>query len=330
MSQYEPLGPDDVGTRVSVRRRLTEPSDGPSHSDVLGILEAVSETALVVRTRHDALVTVARAEVTASRRVIDTGVVRPPRTAEGWTDLELEQIAWTGWPGLEQERLGDWVLRAAGGFTGRANSALPIGNSGVSDDDAIEHVAAFYQARGLRPRFQVPTPLAATLDAQLEQLGWTLSNPVAVMVADVERVLTSTPTASHLPPVQVESVPDAAWLEAYHYRGDALPEQALAVLTAGVGAAFASVRDSHGQVLAIARVAVSRGWAGVTAVEVAEPARRRGLGAHVMRELVGWAGRRGARHAYLQVAEENQPALNLYGRMGFVPHHGYHYRLAPR
>ena len=49
-----------------------------------------------------------------------------------------------------------------------------------------------------------------------------------------------------------------------------------------------------------------------------------------MRELVAWAGRHGARHAYLQVARDNHPALGLYGRMGFVTHHGYHYRLAPQ
>ena len=101
------------------------------------------------------------------------------------------------------------------------------------------------------------------------------------------------------------------------------------MITAGVGPAFASVRDDAGQVLAIARVAINAGWAGITAVEVDESARRRGLGSHVMRELVAWAGRQGARHAYLQVASDNAPALGLYGRMGFDTHHHYHYRLAP-
>ena len=43
------------------------------------------------------------------------------------------------------------------------------------------------------------------------------------------------------------------------------------MITAGAGPAFASVRDDDGSVLAIARAAVSQGWAGITAVEVADP-----------------------------------------------------------
>ena len=39
----------------------------------------------------------------------------------------LELLAARSWRGLEEERLGDWLLRAAGGFTGRANSVLVVG-----------------------------------------------------------------------------------------------------------------------------------------------------------------------------------------------------------
>jgi len=329
VSQDVPLGPDDVGRRVSVRRQVGERDGRPQLTDVLGVLEAVSEATLVIRRGNGAVVDVPRQDVTAFRRIADTPPVRAARTAEQWTDLELEQVAWTGWPGLEQEHLGGWVLRAANGFTGRANSALPLTDPGVPTEAAIAHVVDFYDARGLHPRFQVPTPLALPLDERLEALGWTVLDPVDVMTADVERVLTGTAPIPDVPPLLVDPAPDAGWLDAYHYRGGALPAHAVAVITAGAGPAFASVRDDTGSVLAIARAAVSQGWAGITAVEVAEHARRRGLGTHVMRELVAWAGRQGARHAYLQVARENTPALGLYGRMGFFAHHGYHYRLAP-
>ncbi len=238
-------------------------------------------------------------------------------------------MAWQGWPGLEQERLGGWVLRAAGGFTGRANSALPLADPGTTRERAIAHVHDFYQARGLRPRFQVPTPLATDLDRYLADHGWELVDLVDVLTADVERVLTGTSPVVGVPAVVLDAEPDDAWMAQYHYRGGSLPDQARDVLLAGSGPVFASVRDA-GEVLAIARGAVGEGWVGITAVEVGERARRQGLGTHVMRELLGWAGRRGARHAYLQVAHDNLPAQRVYGRMGFVRHHGYHYRLAPR
>jgi len=37
---------------------------------------------------------------------------------------ELEAIAAKGWRAPDEERLGGWLLRAAQGFTGRANGAL--------------------------------------------------------------------------------------------------------------------------------------------------------------------------------------------------------------
>jgi hypothetical protein len=58
------LGPDDVGARVVVRRRLPEGQYG----DVLGELEAWSDL-VVVRDRHGVAHEVARADVVLGKRV---------------------------------------------------------------------------------------------------------------------------------------------------------------------------------------------------------------------------------------------------------------------
>ena len=50
----------------------------------------------------------------------------------------LERAAAAGWRGAEEEWLGGWLLRATGGFTGRANSALATGNPGRPRDAALE------------------------------------------------------------------------------------------------------------------------------------------------------------------------------------------------
>src|ERR1700753_299827 len=42
------------------------------------------------------------------------------------TISELERAAAAHWRGTEEEWLGGWLLRAAGGVTGRAHSALPL------------------------------------------------------------------------------------------------------------------------------------------------------------------------------------------------------------
>ena len=48
-----------------------------------------------------------------------------------------------------------------------------------------------------------------------------------------------------------------------------------------------------------------------------------------MAELLDWGAEQGATTAYLQVEADNDPALALYERLGFVTHHTYRY-LAPR
>ncbi len=46
--------------------------------------------------------------------------------------IDLERVAAGHWRGTEEEWLGGWLLRAAEGFTGRANSALPLGDPGAA------------------------------------------------------------------------------------------------------------------------------------------------------------------------------------------------------
>jgi ribosomal protein S18 acetylase RimI-like enzyme len=79
----------------------------------------------------------------------------------------------------------------------------------------------------------------------------------------------------------------------------------------------------------VARGVLVDHWLVVTAVTVAERARRRGLGTAVMAALADWARGRGGRTCVLQVAAGNAAALALYARLGFTEHHRYHYRLGP-
>ena len=104
---------------------------------------------------------------------------------------ELEHIAARHWRGTEEDRLGGWLLRAADGFTGRANSVLPLGDPGVPLDDALAAVTRWYRARALPPMIVIPLPLEGDspchqLDNHLSERTWlTRPGPAFVMVADL-------------------------------------------------------------------------------------------------------------------------------------------------
>jgi GNAT superfamily N-acetyltransferase len=250
------------------------------------------------------------------------------------TIIDLERTAAAHWRGTEEEWLGDWLLRAAEGFTGRANSALPLGDPGLPLDEALAAVASWYRARGLPPMIAVPAPIEAgpdgnPLDEHLTRRSWlTRPGPAFVMLADLP-LGTTLGRLDGGRAVQVSPEPDDAWAARYHYRGqDHLPPIARKVLTSAEDQSFVSIRD-RGEVLAIARLSVAGGWAGLTAVEVHPDHRRQRLGVAITAAACHEAERHGAARIFLQVETDNDPAQALYKRLSFRYSHRYHYRVAP-
>jgi ribosomal protein S18 acetylase RimI-like enzyme len=243
--------------------------------------------------------------------------------------LDLEEAAASGWRAPEEARMGRWWLRAAGGFTGRANSALAIGDPGMPLAEAISEVRGWYLARGLPPMVAVPFPAGRPQDSAVDrllggELRWPL-RPGAVTVMTAEpRAGTSAETAA---PVDIDAEPDRGWLALYRFRGQKPPAISRKLLMSAPWQAFASVREA-GDTLAIGRVAAAGDWAGLTAVEVDPRHRRRGLGRAITRALAAAAAARGVTGLYLQVEDDNAAAHSLYSGMGFADHHAYHYRVA--
>lgn len=283
-----------------------------SATDVVGDLTDWTDTAVVVRDRDDVEHRLARSDIIASRVV----VAKPPPARA----VHLERVVAAGWPAVQVEQLGEWRLRAAGGFTGRANSALALGDPGVPFDAAADAVRAWYAARQLPARAAVIHP--SPEDDGLAGLGWQPSPVVLVQTAAVPAVLRDDGTDRQ---VEVAGAPSPAWLARYTARG-AVDETARQVLTGGGTVGFAAVGDPPA---AVGRGVVVDGWLGVSAVEVDPDARRQGLASAVTEALVRWGSEHGAERVYLQVQSDNAGARALYTALGFRTHHRYRYRFAP-
>jgi N-acetylglutamate synthase len=311
------LGPHDVGRRVVVRRRAGERDGRPVFSDVLGELVDLTETDLTVRTK-DRMVRVPRGEITHAKRVPDR---RRPSATEA-----LERVAAAGWPAPEQARLGEWLLRAAGGWTSRGNSVLPIGDPGRTLPDAVDAVEEWYRARGLPPRIAVPEPVGGRITAELTRRGWVPSPPTLVQTA----ALSDIPAATS--PVRLDPVPSEGWFTAVAGHKGALPDAARGILTGVPTARYAGIYAEDGSPIAVGRGVIAdeeRRWLGISLVSVARAYRRRGLARAIVGALADWAARDGATSAYLQVEEHNAGAVAMYARVGFTTHHAYATWTAP-
>ncbi len=311
----------DVGHRVVVRRIVGRQENRPLFSDALGELIALSETELTIATPGGTL-RVPLSDVHRAKRV---PAARRPRAADV---AALELAANDAWPAPVTARLGAWWLRSADGWTGRANSALAVGDPDRPLEAAIDAVEQWYADRGRPPMVNAPMPLAAPVNALLDERGWATLPLVLVQTAPVA-TLAAPPDATGLPPVDLLDAPTDDWLTMVAEHKGVLPAAALRVLTGPPVTRFAEVRDG-GDLLAVGRATITGGgWLGLSLVQTAPGARRRGLGAHLCRALARWGLEQGAERTFLQVEEGNAAAVRLYRRLGFATHHTYLTRVAP-
>src|ERR1700753_261732 len=113
----------------------------------------------------------------------------------------LDRLAARTWRGTDEEALGSWLLRAAGGFTGRANSVLTAGDPGMPLPEAGGRVPGWYTAPGPPPMASVSYPLGrperGPVDRFLAGQGWRLRDEAEVIVM-TQRSAAGSPRAAAL------------------------------------------------------------------------------------------------------------------------------------
>ncbi|MEJ8670993.1 GNAT family N-acetyltransferase [Streptomyces sp. NBC_01017] len=310
----------DVGKRVSVRCLNDPAAEGEKFTDTVGVLASWDDGVLLITRKSGETVRIAESSLVAGK-VVPAAPARRRGPAASYE--ELAHVAARAWRPVESERLGEWELRAASGFTRRANSVLPLGDPGIPLPAALDVVRRWYGDRGLPAYVQTATGAEGTqelLCAELERLGWAREVSAEMWIGALAPVTDRDEGAG----VVLAREADEAWLARYQRKG--VSEVALKVLRSGPSVWFATVPSAEGGApAAIGRCVVDGRWAGFAAVEVDPALRRQGLATRVMAALARQALDEGASAAWLQVEAENVGAREMYAGMGFAAHHAYHH-----
>ncbi|WP_328309994.1 GNAT family N-acetyltransferase [Streptomyces sp. NBC_00442] len=311
----------DTGKRVSVRRLSSSGTPGSLFTDTVGVLTSWDDGVLSITRKSGETVRIEESALVAGK-VVPAAPARRRGPAASFE--ELAPVLARAWQPVESERLGTWTLRAAGGFTRRANSALPLGDPGLPLPDALDRVRAWYAARDLPAYVQTATGAVGTqerLCAELERAGWEREVSAEVRIAALAPIGDLDADVSR---VRLARTVDEAWLGRYQ-RSSAPGAHVLKVLGAGPSVWFASVPGEGAAPAAIGRCVVDGRWTGFMAVEVDPARRRQGLASAVMAALARRALDEGASAAWLQVEADNESARALYDGLGFATHHSYHH-----
>ncbi|GHI95150.1 N-acetyltransferase [Streptomyces olivaceus] len=293
-------------------------------TDTVGVLTSWTDGVLLITRKSGESVRVAESSLVAGK-VVPSAPARRRGPAASFG--ELTRTTARAWRPVESEWLGEWELRAAAGFTRRANSVLPLGDPGLPLDEALAAVRRWYGERGLPAYVQTATGAEGTqeaLCAELERRGWVREVTAEVWTGALAPVADLAEGAG----VELSRAADEAWLARYQRKG--VSEVALRVLGSGPSVWFATVPGAEaGAPAAIGRCVVDGRWASFAAVEVDPAYRRRGLATTVLAALARRALEEGASAAWLQVETDNAGARALYAGMGFAAHHAYHHYREP-
>ena len=247
--------------------------------------------------------------------------------------LDPRRIEEAGLNALQTQRqlfYDGWVLRLSAGKAKRGRSVNAHFGSTLPLDRKIEHCERIYVWHGLAPLFRMtpfncPADLEDALDARgyvafdetmVQAVGLESAPDVPAVADDVEIVVLGVDAF-------VGAVGDLrgsteAQRDAHRERltNSPLDKRCVAIRAGG--------RD-----VCAAQVAIEGRLVGVYDVVTAEDARGNGYATVACASLLSWAWQHGATAAYLQVNEDNVPALAIYRKFGFATVYTYHYRGPP-
>ena len=247
---------------------------------------------LTVRTKRGDVVDIAAADVIAIKAL----AAAPVRTSD---IRNLEHAAALAWPGIEQQWLDGWLLRFGHGSTRRANSAVPLGISSTTD---IERDLRLVRGARRSAAGGGARPIASSSARNADRRRKPRDDPRSRAQRRRSRV-----------EVRLASRPDDEWLRLYQRP---VPVDVLTAVIDGE-LTFATVPGA-----AVARAAITASpdgtrWLGLSAVQVATEARRRGFASMLCTDLLAWGAEHGASRAYTQVLDRQHRRHETFRVYGF-------------
>ena len=241
----------------------------------------------------------------------------------------IEEIGLNNLQSRRQLLYDGWIVFLSPGRAKRARSVNAFYGSTLPLVEKIGRCESLYARHGLPALFRI-TPFVhpARLDATLAARGYVEFEPTLVMTASLD----APPVRPYLVDLEMTAPLPETFVDVVGAMRGSPPSQRAAHLER-IAQSPHDIRPvvayRDGRPVASGVLSVEGDVAGLFDI-VTEPALRgQGIGSEVVGTLLARAWERGARTAFLQVAEQNAAAISIYRRYGFVDRYRYHYRARP-
>ena len=264
-----------------------------------------------------------------------TPAIAPPITPAMITTAEVlrfEELTLNTAPARHQYFYDGWVLRASAGDARRSNSVTALYPSlspaTLPLDEKISVCEAWYARHGQTPMFRLSDALSpAGLDALLAARGYRREINTVVMTVSLQGLPAATAPAPGIRLVE-RSIGDGI-ADVHRMKGTAGDEASRDIERQKLWRGkeiFLSLRSING-LLACGMARIEAGHACIFSLRTPPPEQGKGYAQQLVAHLLAWGREQGAHTGFLQVDENNFPAIAVYRRFGFVARYPYWQRI---
>ncbi|MFN3672013.1 MAG: GNAT family N-acetyltransferase [Bosea sp. (in: a-proteobacteria)] len=239
--------------------------------------------------------------------------------------LECERRIVNAWPSPSTLLIGDWVVRFANGYSGRANAASPLTIGAELDAATLALIEELYRGDGLPPCIRLTPLVGEATRAAILARGYRVRDASFGMIAPLDTVEPVVAADIEYTPLATEE-----WIAGVAARQSGAKANAahLAAIVEKVRmpSAFAALMIA-GEPVAYGMSVAERGMAEIGSIVVDPAHRGQGLGRRIVAGLMSWARAKDCHSAYLQVDQRNAVAVGLYKSMGYRELYAYETRI---
>lgn len=230
----------------------------------------------------------------------------------------LETIAKRAWPAKTVKPYENWYVRKNKGVTKRANSVFTLGAM-PEDADWLQTIESFYEKEGITPCFYITELSPSSVDQQLADHHYEIDTELSILSIESKQIIEQIEADEQFH-TDIKADVSTTWMDAFlslegHDEEDrAAFELIFRHIPLQKGFLSLYLED---EIVAVATIATEYGWGYVSNVVVSEHHRRRGIASQVLYQLARWALAHDTPYLFMQVLDDNKPALRLYDKLGF-------------
>lgn len=238
----------------------------------------------------------------------------------------FEELSNNAWPALQTMHYDGWLLRFGNGVTRRSNSVSLLYPSTLDPDLKIGFCERLYESHLIEPCFKITAVSEPSgMDTRLESLGYSIRSTISFQTMDISGM-----PGEPLGDIRIESGLTQGWMDDFIRMNefDPMRKPTYLAIMQQIILPKCLVSLSHGhQTIGVGLGVAEGGFIGLFDIVVDRAYRKTGLGHLIVGNILRWGRKNGAHTAYLQVLQENYPAIRLYEKIGFSEAYRYWYRM---